>query len=725
MPGDDIPARVSVLLPLALPEPYDYAVPAGMTLAPGDYVAVPLGPRELIGVVWDAPAGDVPDAKLKPVLERFAVPPMPPELRRLVDWVASYTLAPRGMALRLALRVPAALEPPATRTAYRLAGPPPERLTAARTRVLEVAADGFARTGPELAEAAGVSSGVVRGLVDAGTLEVVEIAAEAPFDVPDPQRAGVALNEAQRGVADDLQARVGRGGFSAVLLDGVTGSGKTEVYFEAVAQALDAGRQALILLPEIALTAQFLSRFEARFGCRPAEWHSDLSSKERRRTWRAVAEGRAVAVVGARSALFLPFPDLGLIVVDEEHDPAFKQEDGVCYHARDMAVVRASLGGFPLILSSATPSLETLVNAIQGKYDRLHLPERHGRAGMPEVSAVDMRAEPPERGSWLAPALVRALAETLAAGEQSLLFLNRRGYAPLTLCRTCGHRMECPNCSAWLVEHRFRRELTCHHCGYTMPLPHKCPSCQAESSLVACGPGIERIAEEVAERFPQARVALMSSDQLHGPAAHQAVFDLLEAHELDIVIGTQIVAKGHHFPLLTLVGVVDADLGLENGDLRAGERTYQLLHQVSGRAGRADRPGRVLLQTYMPEHAVMKALVSGGREAFFERESAQRERAGLPPFGRLAGVVISGTDSGQVHDTARKLARAAPPADQVSVLGPAPAPLALLRGRTRVRFLVKAARTVNVQAFMTAWLGRVKVPNAVRVSVDIDPYSFM
>ena len=570
-----------------------------------------------------------------------------------------------------------------------------------------------------------MSDGVVRGLIEAGSFEAVDLPTEAPFPEPDIGLRGKALSAEQSAAAARLRQRVEEGRFAALLLDGVTGSGKTEVYFEAVAEALARGGQALILLPEIALTSQFLDRFEARFGCRPAEWHSELSQRERRRVWRGVAEGRARVVVGARSALFLPFSHLGLIVVDEEHEAAFKQEEGVIYHARDMAVVRASLGQFPVILSSATPSLETVVNAEQGRYERIALPERHGAAELPRIVAIDMRGEPPERGRWLSPRLVSEIAEALSRGEQAMLFLNRRGYAPLTLCRTCGHRIECPQCSSWLVEHRFRRELVCHHCGYTAPVPKACPSCGAEDTLVACGPGVERIAEEVAELFPEARAAILSSDNLRGPQSHEEVFHAIEAREVDIIVGTQIVAKGHHFPWLTVVGVVDADLGLENGDLRAAERTFQLLQQVAGRAGRAERPGRVFLQTYMPEHGVMRALVSGDRDAFLKREAEARERVGLPPFGRLVGVVVSSENAAQAQKFARDMARAAPRAEDVSVLGPAPAPLALLRGRTRLRFLVKAARNVNVQAYMQAWLGEMKVPGSIRVSVDIDPYSFL
>jgi primosomal protein N' (replication factor Y) len=717
--------RVRVLVPLALPEPYDYAVPDGMAVEDGSYVIVPLGAQRLIGVVWGLSEGTFDAKRLKAIADVYDAAPMTKVLRDFIDWMAQYTFNPRGSVLRLALRATGALEPAKLRVAYLLTDKRPARMTPARERVVAHIADGFLRTVREIADEAGVSDGVVRGLVDAGTLSPIEMPADAEFPEIDFGVRGAALSEEQQAAADLLCARVKADAFAAVLLDGVTGSGKTEVYFEAVAEALRHGKQALILLPEIALTSQFLNRFEARFGVRPAEWHSELSTRERTRVWRGIAEGRARVVVGARSALFLPFSDLGLIVVDEEHEAAFKQDEGVNYHARDMAVVRASLGSFPIILSSATPSLETVVNVEQGRYERVALTARHGDAVLPDIAAIDMRDGPPERGQWIAPKLVAEIAKAYAAGEQSMLFLNRRGYAPLTLCRTCGHRIECPQCSAWLVEHRFRKELVCHHCGYVAPVPKTCPSCEAEDSLVACGPGVERIAEEVAEKFPEARVAVLSSDNLRGPQSHEEAFGAVEAREVDIIIGTQIVAKGHHFPWLTVVGVVDADLGLENGDLRAAERTFQLLQQVAGRAGRGERPGRVFLQTYMPDHSVMRALIAGDRDAFLKREAEARERVKLPPYGRLAGVVVSSENAQLAVSFARDMARAAPMADDVSVLGPAPAPMAMLRGRTRLRFLVKAGRQINIQAFMEAWLSPMKVPGAVRVSVDIDPYSFM
>jgi len=603
---------------------------------------------------------------------------------------------------------------------------PQAKLTAARRRVLQVLRDEGACSTAELARRAGCGAGRVRGLIAAGLIGEEFVSSEpAAAPTPDWQSAGPLLSRDQERAAERLVERVREGGFSVTVLDGVTGSGKTETYFAAIAAALAAGRQVLVLLPEIALGAQWLDRFKRRFGALPAEWHSDVSQSTRRDTWRAVASGRARIVVGARSALFLPFPELGLVIVDEEHDASYKQEDGVAYQARDMAVLRASIAEIPIVLVSATPSLETVVNVARGRYERVHLPRRHAEASLPKIDLVDMRSQRLEPGRFLSPPLVAAVGETLAAGEQVLLFLNRRGYAPLTLCRACGHRFQCPNCTAWLVEHRFTARLICHHCGYSAPVPALCPECLATGALVPCGPGVERLQEEVAARFPEARTALMVSDLLMGPRAAAELADAMVAHRYDVLIGTQIVAKGHHFPMLTLVGVVDADLGLIGGDLRATERTYQLLHQVAGRAGRAERPGRVLLQTYMPEQPVMQALAAGDRDRFLEAEAAARREAGLPPFGRLAALIVSAGDPEAADFASRALARAAPQLPGLAVLGPAPAPLAILRGRHRRRFLVKAERGVNLQAALRDWLGRVRVSGSVRLQVDIDPYSFL
>src|SRR5262245_11865253 len=670
---------VDVLVPVALDQAYSYRVPEDMALEPGDIVSVPLGPRAATAVVWAENASPNPrlDNRLKEIDSKLDVPPLRPELRRFVDWVSTYTLSPRGMVLRMGLRMGEHLGPARERVGVRLAGPPPKRRTPARNRVLALLADGLARGKGEAAEEAGVSPGVIDGLVDEGTLETLVLPPEPVARAPDPDYMQAEFTPAQRTAADSLRATIAEGGFSATLIDGVTGSGKTQVYFEAIAETIRRGRQALVLMPEIALTAQFLDRFAERFGTRPAEWHSQLSPRLRARTWAAVTSGEASVIAGARSALFLPYADLGLIVLDEEHDGAYKQEDGVRYHARDMAVVRASVGKFPIVLASATPSVETEVNARRGRYRRLHLPERFGGAHLPAIEAIDLRREGPPRGRFIAPRLAEAVKIAIERGEQALLYLNRRGYAPLTLCRQCGFRLACQNCDAWLVEHRFRRRLACHHCGVSMPQPEKCPKCEAAGSFVACGPGVERLEEEVAALFPDKRVLVLSSDLVVTVERMREEFAEIEKGHVDIVIGTQLVAKGHHFPKLNLVGIVDADLGLSNGDPRAAERTFQLLHQVVGRAGREEGHGIGYLQTHQPEHPVMRALIAADRDAFYASEIELREATHYPPFGRLASLVVSGKDKHATEAYARRLAGTAPRADEVRVLGPAEAPLAL------------------------------------------------
>ena len=718
--------RVPVLLPYPFPSPFDYSVPPGLDVHPGDVVVVPLNRREEIGVVWDAPADDkVPAHKLKPIIGVVDTPRMSPELRQFVDWVASYTLSPPGDVMAMALRV--VRQPTGPATGWRRSGtlPADARMTPARQRVMDALEIAEPRPGTELARVAAVSAAVIRGMADAGLLIAETLAIDAPFALPNPDAAGPTLSADQSTAAGALCQAVRQRSFSVTLLDGVTGSGKTEVYLEAVAECLRQGRQALILLPEIALSSQWLDRFQRRFGVAPAVWHSELTSRVRRVTWRAVAESQAPVVVGARSALFLPFPDLGLVVVDEEHETAFKQEEGVVYHARDMAIVRARLCSAPAVLVSATPSLESMANVEAGRYGRLHLPTRHGGASLPHIELVDLRETPPARGRFLAAPLVAAMQETLTRGEQAMLFLNRRGYAPLTLCRRCGHRIQCPNCTAWLVEHRARHSLQCHHCGHTVPIPPECPACGAQQSLTPVGPGVERITEEAASLFPDARRLVMASDTVPGPRAAAEAAHRIEAREVDLIIGTQIVAKGWHFPHLTLVGVVDADLGLAGGDLRASERTVQLLHQVSGRAGRAEVPGRVMLQTFSPDHPVMQALLRGDLEEFLASEAAQRRPSHWPPYGRLAALIVSADTALTADMVARDLGQVAPAGEGLTVLGPAPAPLSILRGRHRRRLLLKTRRDVAVQPILREWLAKVLVPRGARVDVDVDPVSFL
>jgi primosomal protein N' (replication factor Y) (superfamily II helicase) len=719
--------RVRVILLNQAVGPFDYRLPGDMIAGPGSIVIVPLGPRRMVGVIWDDgifPSDPIDASRLRPISEIVDVPPLQTGLRRLVDWVADYYVSSHAAVLRMVLASSSALNPAGTITEYRATGIVPARMTPLRAAALDQleGTQGLAR---ELASEAGVSDAVIRGLIKAGAFEAVTKSADNPFPIPDPDFSIPVLNDAQTAAATAMAKAVTAQAFEPFVLDGVTGSGKTETYFEAVAAALRIGKQVLVLLPEIALTQPFLNRFEARFGVEPATWHSGMRSAQRRRVWRGVSDGSVQVVAGARSALFLPFANPGLIIVDEAHETSFKQEDGVRYHARDVAVMRGKMEAMPVVLASATPALESRHMVSIGRYTGLEIPSRFGVAKLPDIKAIDLTKDEPDRGTWIAPTLVNAIRTRIERGEQSLLFLNRRGYAPLTLCRTCGHRFQCPNCTSWMVEHRLVRRLACHHCGHVMPPPEECPECSAQDSLVACGPGVERISDEVSALFPEARIFVATSDTLWSPDKAAEFVAKVEANAVDIIIGTQLVTKGYHFPNLTLVGVVDADLGLEGGDLRAAERTFQQIAQAAGRAGRAEKPGEVFIQTRNPDHPVIAALVAGERDSFYDAETAMRKSAGAPPFGRFAAIIISSEDEREAIDAARAVGASAPNADGMMVFGPAPAPLAMLRGRHRQRLLIHAQRSVEVQALIREWLGNLNFPRGVRVGVDVDPYSFL
>lgn len=721
---------VAVLLSLPFDEPFDYKVDREVSI--GQIVEVPFGKGQQFGVIYSlSGCSDVDENKLKKVSKYFDFPPLSENMLKFVKWVAQYNMAPLGSVLKMVLSVRSAFEPSPMTTLYTLSGKTLAEAklknSDARWQVMNLLSKA-PYTRQEIASGAGVSQSVIKTLIDAEVLKPVYIENKAEFLEPIGDYTKVKLTAEQQQAADYLCRKVGAG-FSVTLLDGITGSGKTEVYFEAIAKTLENKKQVLILVPEISLTAQWLERFRKRFGVRPASWHSGLSVKERTETWKAIAEGRVKVIVGARSALFLPYTNLGLIVIDESHDHSFKQEDAVNYQGRDMAIVRAKIEKFPVILSTATPDLETLVNVDEGKYDSVKLNSRYANARLPDIEIIDLKKNRPQKGewgiSWLAPDLVKALELNLQKGEQSVLFLNRRGYAPLLICRDCGHRVQCPSCSSWLTEHKKAGKLLCHHCGYFDDIPQKCPHCGSEEGLTACGPGVERVAEEVCMRFPAAKVEILSSDNATSFSAISKIVEKMERKEIDILVGTQIIAKGHNFPDLTLVGIVDADLGLMSSDLRAAEQTYQLLSQVSGRAGRSDKSGTVYVQTLHPENNVLKALLNKDRNIFMDFEKESRRLLHYPPYGKLASLIISGSNQQAVAAVAAAFGRTAPQTDLISVLGPAPAPLFMLRDKYRYRLLLKTARSINIQQVLQEWLKMVNVPSSLRVEVDIDPYSFM
>ena len=717
---------ISVLLPLPLSEPFDYLATSLSPPPPGTLVRVPFGSREVVGVVWDQePGNKVAIDRLKQIKEIIQLPLIPASLCTLVNHVAADNVASLGSALRLVLSVPAALEPPPMCAALALGNATGEIADDRWITVLQALNSG-PLTQSALTKKTGVSAAVIKKISANGFIQKIMI--DRDVGDPSPTLAGkpVDFRDDQQKAVALLRTTLEQKKKPIILLEGEPGSGKTEIYFEAIELIVRRGQSALVLLPEIALSAQWFARFERRFGVAPTMWHSGLTSAQRRRIWKSVLKGEPQVVVGARSALFLPLPNLGLIIIDEEHDPSFKQEDGVIYDGRQVARKRADLAQCPLILCSATPSLETVFDAREkpAQVDHISLTHRHGKAARPKIVTADLRREKPPAGRFLGTSLVKGLSEALARGEQAMLFLNRRGFAPLTLCRACGYRLRCPNCSSWLVTHRFRERLVCHHCSYYRPLPDYCPECGALETLVTAGPGVERIAEEVETLMPDARLAIMTSDTVGSANSATKLVNAMLEREIDILIGTQLIAKGHHFPHLTLVGVVDADLGLAGGDPRAAERSFQLLYQLAGRAGREELPGQVIVQTHLPDHPVMQAIVAGDKARFLEAELAEREEAGLPPFGRLAALIIAGPDADRVRSQSRRIVRAAPQMEDFYVLGPAPAPLALMRGRYRERVLIKAGPDIDLPATLSTWLTPIRLPSAVRLQVDVDPQSF-
>ena len=728
---------VKVLIPNVINTGYDYRLTADANL--GTFVRVLVMNRSYIGVVYGIGDSGLPDNKIRNVSEVFSSGLSVNDLqwiKRMSDW----TLMAPGAVLRLIVNVPDAFSKPKLEQLYVLKKDDKIRMTDARQAVFDAFAsnDNDAMSASDVQNIARVSSAVVKTMIKNGTLVPcdyrVKKSDEFIFQYQDT--GSVQLNAEQAFAAEEIGKSIEKGGFSAFLLDGITGSGKTQVYFDSAWRAYKQGKSVLLMMPEIALTAQFMARYQKRFGAPPVVWHSNLTAVRRREIWRGVLNGDIRMVVGTRSALFLPWQNLGLIVVDEEHDSSYKQEDMGIYHARDMAVLRAKISGFPIVLASATPSAETLQNVSDGKYSLLRLTSRFGGASLPKIETIDMRQNKPEsyvvksdnkedlqQNGALSPDLCRAISETLEIGQQVMLFINRRGFAPIVQCKKCGWVATCPDCSVGMTYHKRLNKLLCHMCGRTAPLPDKCPECGDTVSMR--GVGLEKIQEEVNIKFPKAKTALVSSDTMLSRQALERLVDKMESGEIDVVIGTQILAKGHHFPNLTLVGVVEADAGLYGTDFRAAEHTFQQLFQVAGRAGRGEFPGRVLLQTYQPDNPVLKAICAGNRDEFMAGDMASRKSAKMPPFGQLMAVIVEAQKESVLNKFCKELADCAPSANGAKIMGPIAAQVYQIRNWYRMRFLITGDVKSNLQSLAKYWLSKVKVPANVRVKVDVGPQNFM
>lgn len=717
---------VTVLLPNPQNSGYDYRLP--FTAKLGDYISVPMRNSEQIGlIVGPGSATDLDASKIRNAFKLFDIPGMSDLDIKWLYKMSEYTMLKPGAILKLILNVPDAFLPKKMETLYSWSGNV-DRMTEQRIAVSDafLANPNESLSETDIKNISGVSTSVVRGLIQSGALiptgsNVIETFTPHEYKTD----GGHKLNDEQLSASSSVNINHG---FLVHLLDGVTGSGKTQVYFDIVARAYASGKSVLIMMPEIALTAQFMNRFTERFGSAPIVWHSNLSSASRRNIWQNVSNGKIKMVIGTRSALFLPWQNLGLIIVDEEHDTSYKQEDMGSYHARDMAILRAHINSFPVVLASATPSAETIHKVQIGAYSVSHLHSRFGGATMPKIELIDLRQNSPapinNQRTWLTEPLVLAMEQTLAKRQQSMLFINRRGYAPITVCQKCGHNINCPDCSIGMVYHQKTGKLQCHYCGNSAPVPTKCPNCGTENLMTHTGVGIERIRDEVIARFPFARVAILSSDLIVSPQSLERIISEIENHEIDIIIGTQILAKGHHFPNLTLVGVIDADMGLFGTDFRSHEKTFQQLYQVSGRSGRAEHPGRVLIQTYQPEHPVLIAIANNDRDGLMKNDLKNRLAASMPPFGQLISIIVECDDEKKLQSFCQKLSDITPIANGVSILGPMPAPMYKIRSWYRMRFLVTGGEKSKLQPIVEHWLNKIKIPHDIRLKIDVNPQSF-
>ena len=659
---------INILLPLPFNQTFQYLCNDEEKVELGDFVLVPFKDKIVTGCIWENKSKlkkKLPKKKIRNIEKKLNFSPLNKQNRDFIDWVSNYTMNNLGSTLKLCLSIKQIFKK--------------KKIEKIKDQSLNLSSDKFLLTKEQL--------------------------------------------NAKKYIFQKIDNKK----FSTVVIDGVAGSGKTEVYFEAINKCLMEKKQVLVLLPEISMTTQWFDRFKKKFKTNPLLWHSDIKGSEKIKIWKSILEDNVNIVVGARSSLFLPFKNLGLIIIDEEHDQSFKQEEGIIYNARDMAVVRAKISNIPIILCSATLSIETKLNVLERKYDVVKLKQAYGEAGLPEVKIIDLGKNPPEKGMWLADEVHRELKKTIESGNQALFFLNRRGFAPYVFCNSCYKRILCPNCDVGLVFHKKIDNLICHHCGYKSLLENNkkiCKESEKKCDLFLYGPGVEKIYEEIKNKNKNLNIEILTSEEMQKKGKGETILRKFEREEINVIIGTQILAKGHHFPKLTLVVIVDADFGFIGGDLRAAEKTFQLLTQVSGRSGRSRLSGKVLIQSTMADNPILKKIKKFDLNGFFLEELNIRKESGLPPFKKLCSLMLISKNEKKLNDFCRKMKVNIEPSNEFEVLGPAPPFISYVRGKYRKRFIIRCAKNKNIQKFVSIWLKKLQTPFDLKVSIDIDPYNF-
>ena len=659
---------INILLPLPFNQTFQYLCNEEEKVELGDFVLVPFKDKIVTGCIWENKSKlkkQLPKKKIRNIEKKLNFSPLNKQNRDFIDWVSNYTMNNLGSTLKLCLSIKQIF----------------------KKKKIEKIKEQF-----------------------------LNLPSNKPL-----------LTKEQSNAKKYIFQKIDNKKFSTVVIDGVAGSGKTEVYFEAINKCLMEKKQVLVLLPEISMTTQWFDRFKKKFKTNPLLWHSDIKGSEKIKIWKSILEDNVNIVVGARSSLFLPFKNLGLIIIDEEHDQSFKQEEGIIYNARDMAVVRAKISNIPIILCSATLSIETKLNVLERKYDVVKLKQAYGEAGLPEVKIIDLGKNPPEKGMWLTDEVHRELKKTIEFGNQALFFLNRRGFAPYVFCNSCYKKILCPNCDVGLVFHKKIDNLICHHCGYKSLLENNkkiCKESEKKCDLFLYGPGVEKIYEEIKNKNKNLNIEILTSDVMQKKGKGETILRKFEREEINVIIGTQILAKGHHFPKLTLVVIVDADFGFIGGDLRAAEKTFQLLTQVSGRSGRSRLSGKVLIQSTMADNPILKKIKRFDLNGFFLEELNIRKESGLPPFKKLCSLMLISKNEKKLNDFCRKMKVNIEPSNEFEVLGPAPPFISYIRGKYRKRFIIRCSRNKNIQQFVSIWLKKLQIPFDLKIAVDIDPYNF-